>query len=294
MSSNIAALLAVVCITTAIFFFFKNTYNTLLNSFFRKFWFQAEKCYINFELMFLDEKFPMVKCRILIISSMFGCACFLGYLCRSAPSYVPLVTIVIGVVLGWVLPGFITSYLHNRYVYKFDAQLLDGLGLVANGLRSGLSLQQSMGLVSKEMLPPISQEFNLLITEYNYGKTLDEAYERMAKRVPSLDLGITVEAILVLRSTGANLVETFDIIIDTVRERKKVEGKIRSMTAMGVFQGFLLGAMPFVLMKGLHMINPEYMNPLFTTTIGWVMIGIVVLLVVLGGLAIKSIVTIDV
>jgi tight adherence protein B len=294
MSSMIAGLLAVICITSAIFFFFKNTYNSLLNTFFRKFWFQAEKCYVNFELMFLDERFPIARCRLLIIASMIGCAGIIGFFCRSAPSFVPLVAIAIGTVLGWVMPGMVTTYLHKRYVDKFDMQLLDGLGMLASGLRSGLSLQQSMGLVANEMAPPISQEFKLVLTEYNYGKTIDEAFERMAKRVPSLDLGITIEAILVLRSTGANLVETFDIIIDTVRERKKVEGKIKSMTAMGVFQGIILGAMPFVLMKVLHMLNPEYMTPFFTTTIGWVMFGVVTLLVILGGLAIKSIVTIDV
>ncbi len=294
MSSEVTGLLAVVCMTSAIFFFFKNTYNTLLNSFFRKFWFQAEKCYINFELMFLDEQFPLTRCKMLIMASVVGGACLAGYFCRSAPSAIPIVAIVIGAVVGWVLPGWITFYLHKRYVDKFDLQLLDGLGMLSNGLRSGLSLQQAMGLVANEMPTPISQEFKLVITEYNYGKTLDEAYERLAKRVPSVDLGITVEAILVLRSTGANLVETFDIIVDTVRERKKVEGKIKSLTAMGVMQGIILGSMPFILMKVLQLINPDYMQPFFSTTMGWVMFGLVIVLVILGGLAIKSIITIDV
>ena len=151
-----------------------------------------------------------------------------------------------------------------------------------------------MNLVAQEMPKPISQEFQLAISEYNYGKTLEEAFERMAKRVPSVDLGITIEAILVLRSTGANLVETFDIIIDTVRERKKIEGKIKSMTALGVVQGVILGAMPFVLMKVLLLINPIYMEPMFSTTLGWILFGVVILLVGVGGLVIKSIVTIDV
>ncbi len=294
MSSEVTGLLAIVCITSAIFFFFKNTYNTLLNSFIRKFWFQAEKCFVNFELMFLDEQFHLARCKMLIMASVVGGASLVGFFCRSAPSVIPVVAIVIGAVVGWVLPGFFTSYLHKRYVDKFDVQLLDGLGMLSNGLRSGLSLQQAMGLVANEMPTPISQEFMLVLTEYNYGKTLDEAYERLAKRVPSVDLGITVEAILVLRSTGANLVETFDIIIDTVRERKKVEGKIKSLTAMGVLQGIILGSMPFILMWVLQKINPDYMQPFFSTTMGWVMFGLVIVLVTLGGLVIKSIITIDV
>ncbi len=294
MSSEVTALLALVCIVSAIFFFFKNTYNTLLNAMIRGFWFQAEKCFINFELMFLDHQFSLERCRQLIVFSLAGCASLVWNMCRSAPSIIPIVAIGIGAVLGWVLPGIVTSFLHKRYVGKFDSQLLDGLGMMSNGLRSGLSLQQAMSMVSGEMPVPISQEFKLALSEYNYGKTLDEAFDRLAKRVPSVDLGITVESILVLRSTGANLVETFDIIIDTVRERKKIEGKIKSMTALGVIQGFILGAMPFVLMWLLDALNPEYMQPFFTTTIGWVMLGVVILLVAIGGLAIKSVVTIDV
>lgn len=295
MSSSVMGLLAVGCLACATFFFLKNTYNTILSSIIRKFWFQAEKCYINFELMFMDEMFSLAKCRLLILGSMFCCAALLCYLSQAAPSpIIPVVTTAIGAVLGWVLPGIITTTLHKRYVDKFDRQLLDALGMLGNGLRSGLSLQHAMNLVAQEMPKPICQEFQLVISEYNYGKTLDEAYERMAKRVPSIDLGITIEAILVLRSTGANLVETFDIIIDTVRERKKIEGKIKSMTSMGVIQGWILGCIPFVLMKVLHTLNPDYMTPLFTTTPGWIMLGVVVLLVVVGGLVIKSIVTIDV
>lgn len=294
MSSEVTALLAAICIMAAIYSFFRTTYNALLATFFRKFWYQAEKCYINFELMFLDEKFPLSRCRLLIVVSAVGSACLLGYASRTAPGMIVYVAAGIGAIAGWILPGYVTGYLHKRYVEKFDSQFLDALGMMGSGLRSGLSLQQSMELVASEMPQPISQEFNLVLSEFRYGKTIDEAFERLAKRVPSVDLGITVEAILILRSTGANLIDTFDIIIDTVRERKKVEGKIRSLTAMGVLQGFILGAMPFVLMKVLNMLNPTYMEPFFTTTIGWVLFGIVILLVGLGGLAIKAIVTIDI
>ena len=294
MSSSVTSLVAIFCLALATFYFFKNTYNTILSTIIRKFWYQAEKCYINFELMFLDEQFPLEKCKLLIVSSIFGCACIIGYLCRWAPSIIPVVTVAIGALLGWILPGTITTYMHKRYVDKLDSQLLDALGMLGNGLRSGLSIQHAMNLVAQEMPKPISQEFQLAISEYNYGKTLEEAFERMAKRVPSVDLGITIEAILVLRSTGANLVETFDIIIDTVRERKKIEGKIKSMTALGVVQGVILGAMPFVLMKVLLLINPIYMEPMFSTTLGWILFGVVILLVGVGGLVIKSIVTIDV
>ncbi len=294
MSSEIYALSAIVCLAPAVYFFFRNIYDSLLNSFFRGFWHQAEKCFVNFELMFLDELFTMMRCRMLIIGSMAVSMLVVWYVCRSAPSFVPSAAICIAAIAGWALPGMVTVVMHKRYVDRFDDQLLDALGLVASGLRSGLSLQQSLGLVAKEMMPPASQEFKLLLSEYNYGKTMDEAFERMTERVPSMDLGITVEAILVLRATGGNLVETFDIIIDTVRERKKVEGKIKSITALGVYQTVLIGAMPFVLMWVLNWLNPVYMQPLYVTSLGWVMIGISVLLVILGSLLVKSIVTIKV
>ncbi|WP_028582020.1 type II secretion system F family protein [Desulfogranum japonicum] len=294
MSSEVCATMAIVCLALAAFFFFRNTYDTLLNSFFRGFWYQAEKCFVNFELMFMDELFTMVRCRMLIIGSMIVCVAVVWYICSSAPSFVPLVAMLIAAIAGWILPGLITNFMHKRYVGKFDDQLLDALGLIASGLRSGLSLQQALGLVAKEMMAPASQEFKLLLSEYNYGKTMDEAFERMADRIPSMDFGITVEAVLVLRSTGGNLVETFEIIIDTVRERKKVEGKIKSITSLGVYQTILIGSMPFVLMWVLNCLNPVYMQPLYATTLGWVMIGITILLVILGSLLVKSIVSIKV
>ena len=285
---------AMFCILMGSFLFFRNISDFFFNTFFRQFWYQAEKCYANFELMFLDESFTMAKCRSIVLVSMLVLGFFAYLLARSAPGAIPGIAATIGMIAGWLLPGIVTTMLHRRYVDQFDLQLLDGLRMMSSGLRSGLSLQQAIGLVAKEMASPVAQEFKLVLTEYNYGKTLEEAFERMAKKIPSVDLGITIEAILVLRSTGANLVETFEIIIDTVRERKKIEGKIKGMTAMGALQGYILGVMPFVLIWIISIVNPDYIQPMFSSKIGWVLLGVVIGLVILGMVVLQKIVKIDV
>ena len=295
MSSNMFAILAIICIAMAVAFFFIGTSEFFVNSITKKFWFQAEKCYLNFELMFMDEKFNLARCRVLVLAATCLGMCLSAYIAWNAPQKILLYLLISGGgIVGWVLPGFVTSLMHKRYVNNFETQLLDGITMLGSSLRSGLSLLQAMEMVANEMPKPISQEFRLLISEYNYGITLDEGMERMAKRVPSEDLGIVMEAILILRSTGANLVETFEIIVHTIRERKKIEDKVKTMTSMGVSQAVILMSMPFVLMFVLHKLNPTYLTPLFSTTVGWIMLAIMVAMVTLGGLLIKNIVTIDV
>ncbi len=166
--------------------------------------------------------------------------------------------------------------------------------MAASALRSGLSLPQALDLVTREMPAPIGQEFALALKEQRVGKTLEEALDAMADRLPSLDLALVVNAVLVLRETGGNLSETFDTIVHTISERDKVRGKIKTLTAQGVAQGIILTGMPFVLAWVLHLLNPDYMRPLFTTLAGWVLLFFMGLMLLVGGLMIRKIVSIDV
>jgi len=126
------------------------------------------------------------------------------------------------------------------------------------------------------------------------GKTLDDALSAMGDRLPSLDLAIVVNAVLILRETGGNLSETFDTIVYTITEREKVKDKIRTLTAQGKAQGVILISMPFVMAYLMNLVNPEYMEPLFTTLLGWLLLLFMCLMLLAGGLLIRKIITIDV
>lgn len=242
----------------------------------------------------LFREIPLAHCRLMVWgSALAGLALGAGLTWHLAWPALAFFSLVLGYV-AWGLPRRLAAYLGRRYVGRFADQLVDALTMLASALRSGLSLPQSLDMVGREMPNPMSQELALVLKEQQMGRSLDEALEALATRVPSEDLGLVVNSVLILRETGGNLAETFDTIVYTISERDKVRGKIKTLTAQGVAQGMILTAMPFVLAWVLYLINPDYMRPLFTTALGWVMLGFMGLLLTIGGLMIRKIVSIDV
>ena len=252
----------------------------------------AEFLYQTLGLMFSD--WPLSRCRMVVFSAA-GLGFLSGGLFTFSLHWLP--NILFALLAGWLfskLPRIVVQQAHKRYVARFEDQIVDALTMAASALRSGLSLPQGLDLITKEMPSPINQEFELALKEQQMGKTLDEALESMTRRIPSEDLNLVVSAVLVLRETGGNLSETFDTIVYTISEREKVRGKIKTLTAQGVAQGIILVCMPFVMAWVLHILNPDYMRPMFTTVAGWIFLGLMCLMLFVGALMIKKIVTIDV
>lgn len=201
---------------------------------------------------------------------------------------------IIAILMGWKLPKFIVRFLFRRRVEKFVWQMVDGLGLLSNGLRSGLSVVQSIGLVSQEMQDPIRQEFHLILNQNKLGVSLEEAFLNLSKRVPADDVEMFVTSVNILKETGGNLAETLDTIVSTIRERVKVQKKISAMTAQGFYQGMLVMAIPFVLGFVFYQTDPDFMRPMFVTLEGIGMILVIILLEVIAFFAIMKIIKIDV
>jgi len=179
---------------------------------------------------------------------------------------------------GYFIPWVIVTYLHHRRLGTIDDQLVDALLLMANALKAGLSLQQALELVAREMKPPISDEFGRLVKEIHLGRLTDDALRRFAERVPLEDVRLAVDSILTLRETGGNLSETFQVIAHTIVERKKVQGKIKAMTAQGMSQGILICLFPIVMMLLFTFIDPNYMRPFFHSALGLLMLVAVFIL----------------
>jgi tight adherence protein B len=175
-----------------------------------------------------------------------------------------------------------------------DGQLVDALVLMANSMKSGLSLMQAVEMAATELKPPIATQFETVLREVQLGRSIDQALVAMTERVPLPDLEIAVHSIVTLRETGGNLSETFMTVANTIVERKKVEGKIGAITAQGLYQGFGMCAMPFILAAVFYLMNPELTSLLFTTPLGWVIWLIVIILDSLGMWAIMKVVKIDV
>lgn len=169
----------------------------------------------------------------------------------------------IGVGVGLVAPIVYLRGQQGKRLRKFNDQLPDMLNLMVNGLRAGYSTMQAMEAVSKEMPPPISDEFRRVVQEMQLGLPMDKALDNLVRRIPSEDLDFVVTAINVQREVGGPLAEILDTISFTIRERIRIKGEIRVMTSQVVMSGRILSAVPFVVFVLLWFINQEYMGEFF-------------------------------
>lgn len=197
-------------------------------------------------------------------------------------------------VAGWQLPYLLVRYLYEQRCTKFVDQMVDGLTIMANGIKSGTAPMQAMQRVTEIMGAPIRNEFQQVITQNQFGQSLEEALIDLAERIPRPDVQMFVTAINILKETGGNMAETFETIVYVIRERQKVEKKIQALTAQGIMQGTIVSMVPFVLGIIFVIIDPSYIMPMFTTTFGLVLCFIILALQIIGGIIIKKIVTIKV
>jgi tight adherence protein B len=171
--------------------------------------------------------------------------------------------ILFGAAIGFAAPVFYLKREQGRRLVKFDNQLADMLSLMVNGLRAGYSNMQAMEAVSRELPPPISDEFRRVVQEMQLGVSMDVALENLTRRIPSRDLDLVVTATNVQREVGGNLAEILDTISHTIRERIRIKGEIRVLTSQVMISGRFLALMPVMLIIGMYFLNNEYMMRFF-------------------------------
>lgn len=196
--------------------------------------------------------------------------------------------------IGWTLPKLLIQNLWEKRCSKVVQQMVDGMTIMANGIKSGLSPQQSLERVVDNMGGPIAQEFSLVLNKMRLGMSLEEALNEFYERIPKQDVQMFVNSVNILSETGGNLAETFSTIAYTIRERQKIEKKIEAMTASAVTQGIIITCVPFIILAVLALLDPDYIMPLFTKPLGWFALILMVGLQIIGGLMMRKIVTIKV
>lgn len=177
---------------------------------------------------------------------------------------------------------------------NFQRQLADCLSLVANSLRAGFSFLQTMEIISREMEPPMSTEFERVMRDTSLGKSLDEALHDMDERVGSADFSLVVTAVLIQQQVGGNLATILDTIRSTITERIRIRREVNTLTAQGKMSGIVLACIPVALALFFYISSPEYLTPLLTTDIGKIAIIGTVFLVIVGFIIIRKIVDIKV
>src|SRR6266568_2353264 len=196
--------------------------------------------------------------------------------------------------LGWFIPKIWLGRRQAGRLKAFNNQLGDTISLMSNSLRSGLSLVQSMEMISREAEAPISEEFQRVVREIGLGVGPQEALVHLGRRVASDDLELLVIAILVQFEIGGNLSRILDSIASTIRERVKLQGEVRTLSAQGRMSGYILSGMPLAIGGILMLVAPSYMGKLFTPG-PWLVLPILAAVgISIGTLVMRKLVAIEV
>jgi tight adherence protein B len=198
-----------------------------------------------------------------------------------------LILAALVVLLGTVAPFLYLSVRASRRQAKFDEQL-------PSTLQAGHSLQQAVDTVVHEAGDPIAGEFQRVLTEARLGRPLEEAFEAMAKRTGSVDFEWTVMAIRLQRQVGGNLAEVLSTVSQTIRDRYALKRQIRALSAEGRLSSLILSLLPFLLFGALLAFNPLFLRPLYTTSIGIMLMAGAAVLMILGVLWLRKITEIKV
>jgi tight adherence protein B len=197
-------------------------------------------------------------------------------------------------VAGFQLPHFWLNYRRNGRAKRLQAQLPDALTYIANSLKAGFGLMQSLDMASDQLQHPVATELAQTVHETNIGSSMEEAFIGLSERNEDYDLDIVVTAILVQRSTGGNLAEILDTVAHTMRERVRIRGEIATLTAQQKLTGIVIALLPVGVGGMFFLVSPEYISSLFTDPLGRVMLGIAAVLEAIGVLVISRILDIEV
>jgi tight adherence protein B len=202
--------------------------------------------------------------------------------------------IVILPILGIIFPRLYLSHCLNVKTRRFNNQLADVLLILANSLKAGFSLLQSMEMASQEMPDPISSEIKITLREMTYGESTENALLNFSQRIKSKDLELMVTAILIQRQIGGNLAEILLSIHGTIQDRLRIQAEVKSLTAQGRLSGYIIAFIPFGMAMIIGIIQPDYLGKLIHSSVGMFLIVAGIISQIIGFLAINKIVNIKI
>ncbi len=203
------------------------------------------------------------------------------------------VSILVGILCSF-LPLLLVLFKRKRRFNKFEQLLPEALELMTRAVKAGHTFHTGMEMIADEMVDPIAKEFKITFDEQNFGLPLKQALFNLVERVPLLDLKFFVTAVLMQKETGGNLAEILTNLSHLIRERFKIMGEVRTLSAQGRLTGYILTAVPSAMLVILSGMNWDYMSALFKEKIGHYMLAGAVFCQLLGYIIIRKIVNIKV
>lgn len=203
-----------------------------------------------------------------------------------------LFSIMIAIIMG-ILPPMYVKMQRTKRLQLFGVQLGDALPLIANGLRSGFSFEQALSAVARDMPDPISQEMARACKELALGMSIETVLNSLTERTENEDMQLLTSAVLIQRKAGGNLAEILETVSNTIRERIRMKNHIKTLTAQGRYSGILVGCIPIILFFAISGINKDYMSVFYTTTYGFVLLGVAAIFEILAFVVIKKMITLE-
>ena len=219
---------------------------------------QARSIFSKANLYLQDEEIQKVHQLTIILPLALGVFGFIFF-----PVALRLVGVIVGVVVGVILPKIYVGGLISKRKDKFKDQLVDALMIMSSSFRGGLSLVQAVESVVDEMPDPVKREFGVVLGENKMGVSLEESLQRLYTRMPSTSLQQMITAILLARETGGNLPAIFSRIVGTIRERKKIEQNLQTLTIQGKIQAIVMTGLPVFFVMGVSASNPKFFDVMF-------------------------------
>lgn len=205
--------------------------------------------------------------------------------------------IIFGAVLGLclaLLPAWRVARRRNARIERIERQFPEALDQMSRSMRAGHAFPSAVKMVADEMADPLGRDFRILFDEMNYGVPTSEALAHLAERVPVADVSYFVVAVMIQRESGGNLAELLDSIAKIVRERLKLLGEVRTLSAEGRLSAIILTALPFGVGLMVNLVNPEFMAVLWNDPMGLRMVGLALFMMAMGILWMRSIIRIRV
>lgn len=206
----------------------------------------------------------------------------------------PIVVAIGTVVLLFAAPTICFRYMEARRRVDIVRALPDSLQQISGALRAGSTFNTALEALVDEQNGPIAQEFSLVVREQRLGIPLEESLENLGDRINSEEFDIVISAIKIAQDVGGNLAEVFSRLADTLRSKINMEERVRSLTAQGVMQGYVVTALPVLIVVVLSVLEMKAMLPLFTSVLGWAFLIVIAVLLATGSWFIRKVVRVDI
>ena len=247
---------------------------------------QTQTMLNKFDTYLQDDQIKRARQLMLFGPIMLGLAGLILFPDEARP-----IGLVVGLFLGFAIPKMYVNKLIADRKAKFNDQLMDALMIMSSSFRGGLSLTQAIEALVDEMPDPAKAEFGIVLGENKMGVALDESLGRLYKRMPSAAMQQVITAIILARETGGNLPVIFSRIIGTIRERKKIEQNLQTLTIQGKIQAVVMSGLPIVFVVGVSASNPHFFDVMLHTAQGQKLVILCAILWVVGALSIWKIST---